>query len=877
MRDPGPDRRAEVEEELQLHLEQMIEEDVRRGTDPDAAHAHALRRFGDVERIRDACLAEAERAERGRDRVDRLRGWGHDLRYGFRMLRRSPIYAAVIAVTLAFGIGANAVVFSALSPYFLRSLPFSDPDGLQHLFTVNTEEGWDKGRFSLPAFEDLHERVRGFAGLAAYHYRMANLSDDAAAEQIQIGMLTANAFDVLGTRALMGRTFAAGEQGPGGPDVVVLGWGLWQRRYAGDAGIVDRTIRVDGVPHRVIGVMPADFNFPFGGVKAWTPIRESASTEPRDRAQFLIFGRLAPGWTPERARDELRAVWQRLAAEHPAEDGRATGVRLLDMRPALNFAYDILRVAFVALTGAVSFVLLIACANITGLGLARAMTRRQEVAVRSALGAPRRRLIRQFFIESALLAACGGMIGLGLAWAVMRAAGPVFPEDLYAIGEFGVDGAVLAFTVGVTGIAALLIGIAPALTASGASPGDALREGGRSGAAGRRTSRVRAVLVVSEMALGLVLVVAAGLLARSLGRLADVPLGFEPEGVLTIELTAPASAYPDTAAYGAFYDRVVEAARVVPGITHAGLVAHLPLNHETWGVGFAAPGQSTEVDQLPGAELFRVSPGYFDAMRIRVTSGRGIEAGDLWGAADVAVVNRTLADRHLGGAAPGGVLLLADRDPLRPVRVVGVVDDVRHSSITETPGPQIYLALAQSPSRRQFLLARTPGNASTLSPALRAAVGGIDPDVPANRLRPMTDFVTESVGPFAAMSIVLAVFGGFALLLATIGLYGLIAYSISQRQAEFGVRMALGAQPRDLLRSVVRDGIRLAGAGIAIGLLLSLLGGRALAALLFGVPARDPLTLGASALVFLVAALAASVIPAARVSRANPLRALRAN
>ncbi|MCI0436188.1 MAG: ADOP family duplicated permease, partial [Gemmatimonadetes bacterium] len=741
MRGGASGGRRDVDEELRLHIEQRTEENIERGMDPAAARDDALRRFGDVDRIRAACLMEDERAVRARERADRTTGWRHDLRYGFRVLRRSPIYASIIVATLAFGIGANVVVFSALSPYFVRALPFAAPDRLLHLFTWDAADGWDKGRFSLPQYEDVRERTRAFTGLAAYHYGMANLSGDETAEQIQIGMLTANAFDVLGSPALMGRTFQPGEAGPGGADVVVLGWGLWQRRHAGDEQIVGRSIRVNGVPHTVIGVMPKDFNFPFGGVKAWLPMRETAATESRDRYQFLLFGRLAGGWTRERARDELDGIWRALAAEHPDTDGRLTGIHLLGMRPALNFAYDVLTVAFFALTGAVAFVLLIACANITGLGLARALSRRQEVAIRTALGAGRVRLVRQFLIESSILAVVGGSIGLLLAWLIMRAAGPVFPEDLYAVGEFGLDRTALAFTLVVTGLAAVLIGTVPALSAATAKPGDALREGGRSRGAGRRTSRLRAALVMGEMALGLVLVVGAGLLARSLGRISDVPLGFEPDGVLSIELTAPSTVYPDAADYGAFYDRVIEVARTVPGAAAAAAVAHLPLNHETSGVGFAAPGQPTEPDRLASAELFRVSPGYFETMRIRAAAGRGIEAQDRDGAEAVAVVGRTLADRHLDGDAVGTMLLIGDRDALRPVRVVGVVDDVRHSSITESPAPQIYLSLAQSPARRRFLVVRADGDAPALAAALRTAVGGVDPDVPANRLRPMTDLV----------------------------------------------------------------------------------------------------------------------------------------
>jgi len=786
------------------------------------------------------------------------------------------VYASVIVLTLAFGIGANASVFSALSPYFLRALPFSEPDRLVHLFTVDASDGQGMQRFSLPQFEDVRERAHGFADLATYYYGTANLSGDEAAEQVQVGRLSANAFDVLGARPLAGRTFVAGEDGPGGADVLVLGWGLWQRRYAGDPGVVGRTVRVNGVPHVVIGIMQEDFNFPFGGVKAWAPMREDVATESRDWTQYLVFGRLADGWTPDRAKADLDPVWSALAAEYPDVDGRMSGIDVMAMRPALNFAWDILRIAFLALSGAVAFVLLIACANITGLGLARATARSREVAVRAALGASRGRLVRQFLVESLVLALLGGGAGLLLAWLLMRTAGPAFPEDLYAVGRFGIDPVATLFTAGVTIVVALLIGTLPALSVTGAKPGDALRAGGRSGTADRRTSRTRAMLVVAELALGLVLVVGAGLMARSLSRVSAVPLGFEPEGVLTVELTVPENRYPDVASYGAFYDRIVERVRALPGVAGAGMAAHLPLNHETWGVSFNVPGRPVAGDRPPSGELFHVSPGYFETMEVRLVEGRGFVDGDVAGAEPVVVINRALEARYFEGEPALGRTLLVD-DSMEPMRVVGVVGDVRHTSITDAPPAQVYRPLAQTSGRRRFLVLRAAGgDVPALAGPVRSAITALDADVPATKQRPMTAILQESVGPFAAMSIVLGVFGAFALLLAAIGLYGLIAYSVSQRQAEFGVRMALGAGPGEVVRTVVGGGLRLAGAGILIGVAGSLAAGRVLASLLFGTRSADPLTLGVAALLFLATAVLAALVPAARAGRSDPLRALRA-
>jgi predicted permease len=500
-----------------------------------------------------------------------------------------------------------------------------------------------------------------------------------------------------------------------------------------------------------------------------------------------------------------------------------------------------------------------------------------EVAVRAALGAPRRRLVRQFLVESALLAVAGGSIGLLLAHAFMRVAGPVFPEDLYAIGEFGVDGGVVLFTAAVTMIAALLIGLLPALTVTGVRPGDALREAGRGGGSMIRSSRARSVLVASEMALGLVLVVGAGLMTRSLSRVTEAPLGFEPDELLTVELTAPAARYADAADYTTFFDRVTEGIATLPGVSAAAAAAVLPLNHEIPNVEYEVQG--TAGGERPVAQWFAVSPGYFPAMRIERIAGRDFGSSDTFDGERVALINRAFVERNFAGGsagdAVGATIRLASGDTSRAYRVIGVVDDVRHSSITEAPPPQIYVSLDQVPRRRQFIVARFSGDAGPVAAGIREAVGDIDRDIPTNWLRPFSDVMIESVGPFSAMSLVLGVFGGFALLLAAIGLYGLIAWSVSQRHAEFGVRLALGAEPGRLVRTVIREGLRLAAVGIAVGLVLALAGGRVLGSLLYGVNATDPLTLIATVTVFVGCALLATALPATRASRADPVSALR--
>lgn len=863
----------EVEDEISFHIEERAKLNREAGMEEAEARAEAVRRFGDVERIRE----ELRALDNGTRRRGRWRewwiGWGQDVRLAVRLLRRSRLYATVVVLTLGVGIGANVAIFSFLEPYFLRSLPFRDPDRLVHLFTVDRESGWDKGRLSLPQYEDWRARLRGFQDLAAYYYGVVNLTGGSGPEQTEAGYLTANAFDVLGAPPLLGRTFRRGEDGPGGARVVVFSYGLWQRRYGGDPGVVGQSILMDGVPYTVVGVMRREFNFPFGGVKLWTPLRDDPATARRDGFGILVFGRLAPGWTMTRALADVRQVHAALAQEYPDADGRLGGVNALPMRAALNFIYDLLIMVGLALLGAVGFVLLIVCANIAGLALARASARRREVAIRSALGATRTRLVRQLLTESGVVALLGGGLGLALAYALVAALGPAFPEDVYRVGDFGVDGRVLAFAAGVSVLAALLSGLAPAFSVTGRTMGEALKEGGRSGS-GLRARRFHRVLVAAEVALGLVLTAGAGLMARSLERVRQLPLGFEPDHVLTLELILPTTAFPSAEARQTFFDRLTEAAAALPGVVSAATVAHLPLNHETFGIGYALPGEVP--DPLPGASQFRASPDYFRTMGIAVLSGRGFAASDRVDAPRVAVVNRTLARRLWPGRDPVGESLLLG-DSLRTYRVVGVVDDVRHGeSLTAPVPPQVYLSLAQAPIRRRFLVVRSAGPPLALVPALRRTVAQLDADLPTGAFRPMSTLVREAMGQWSIVSLSLGVFGLFAQLLAAMGIYGLIAYSVTRRRTEIGVRMALGARAGDVRRMLLADGLRLAGAGIVVGLLGVLALSRLVSSMLYGVAATDPVALGFATTVFLLVALLASMAPAYRAGRTAVSAVLRA-
>jgi predicted permease len=864
---------TEIQDEIDFHLEmraRQYEQDGMAQADADAA---ARRRFGDIDRIQAEVRVERDAFERAGHRRERWGGWARDGRHAIRQLVRHPVYTVVTIVMLALAIGVNAAIFGFVSPYFFRELPFSEPDRLLHLFHFQSRLDNDRERFSLAQLVDLRERANGFSALAAYHYDLANLAGQEGPERVQIGFLTANMFDVLGARAELGRTFAADEEGPGAAAVVVLGHGLWLRRYSGDTNIIGREIRLDGQPTTVIGVMPGDFNFPFGGVKLWAPMPGNAADEARTRTAHLIVGRLANGWTVERAATDLDRVHRELAAAFPEADGAFDGITVVGMRMALSFAWDVLRVASVALLGAVAFVLLIVCANLAGLGLARASARRREIAVRMALGASRTRLVRLMFAETLVIAMLAAAIGLILARFVVNAMGPFFPEDLYRVGEFSIDLRVLGFTLLITLAAAAMSGFAPAFSITGGRVNEALKEAGRTGA-GVRTSRFRRGLVAAEVALGLLLTACAGLMVRSLAHVRDLPLGYEPENVLSVELILPEAEYAAASVDNA-YDRITEAVRALPGVVAAGTVGYLPLNHETQGIEFHA-GDAVPGEQLPSAIYSRISPGYIESMRIDLIGGRPFDARDGTETERVALVNQHLAERFFPRRdAIGAVLRVeASSGPL-PLRIVGIVEDVRHEDVTAEIGPQIYVPLAQSSVRRRFLVVRGEADASTLAPPVREAIGTVEPELPAGGARTMQTLVMEATIAWSAMSVALGVFGLFALIIASIGLYGVIAFSVAQRRSEMGVRMALGAGARDVARLILGEAARLSATGVALGLLGTIVAGRIIASLLYGVRPGDPLTLATVVAVFMVVTLAASAVPALRAARTEPVEVLK--
>ncbi len=636
------------------------------------------------------------------------------------------------------------------------------------------------------------------------------------------------------SRRSLGRTFEAGDEG-----VVILGHGLWQRRYGGDPAILGRSIVLDGAPHVVIGIMPRDFNFPFGGVKMWLPLPPAAGAEARDRDLHIPVGRLKPDATAESARLELEAIQRELAAAHPDIDGRFSGVTVKPMREALNFAFDVMEKSFAVLLAAVWFVLLIACVNVASLTLARTSARSREVAVRSALGAGRSRLVRQLLSESLLLAVAGGALGTLLAFWGARALGPLIPEDIFRVGEAGVDSTALLFSLALTLLTPLVFGLGPALHASRLDLAGALNASGRSGA-GLAAVRWRRRLVVAEIAMAIVLVGATGLMLRSFLALQDVDLGFRPRRVVTVEITLPEGGYPDHERQQSYFERAVSELEALPGVRAAAAVAPLPMNHELWSTSFAPAGRApAAAEDWPQAREFRVSAGYFDAMGIPLLAGRAIVEGDGLDAPKVVQVSRSLAERHWPGKSPIGesIWIGVPADP-ETASVVGVVADVKHDGFEDENPVQLYRPLAQSGARGRFLLIAAEGATEAVSGPVREALRRLDPDLPMT-IRPMTDIVAESMLQWSVSSMLLGIFGLAALALASLGIYGIVSYSVASRRREMGLRMALGATGGEVCRLVLAEGLKLAGLGLGLGLLLAAVGARLIQSMLYGVGPFD--------------------------------------
>ncbi|MDP8983214.1 MAG: ABC transporter permease [Acidobacteriota bacterium] len=798
-----------------------------------------------------------------------------DLKYAVRTLRKSPAIAGVMVAVLALGIGANTAIFSLANALMLRPLPFPDADRLMVVWEDVSWIGFPRNTPAPANYVDWKSRNQVFEDMAALQYFSFNLTgEEGEPERVTAIGVTASFFPLLGVKPLLGRTLGPEADQPDA-HVAVLSHGLWERRFAGDPKIVGRDIALNGVKYTVAGVMPAGFSFPRREVEVYAPIGLSPQRwSERDNHFLEVVGRLKPGITLRRARADMEAIAARLARDYPDSNMRI-GVVVSPLREEYLLT---VRTGILVLLGAVGCVLLIACANVANLLLARATARRREIAVRAALGAGRWRVVRQLLTESLLLALAGGAAGLALARASFSVMAKLVPAAMPDTAALRLDWAALGFTMLIAAAAGILFGLAPAWGAVRVDLNEALKQGGRTGSGGGK--RTRDWLVIGETALAVVLLTGAGLLIQTLARLRGVELGFRPEGVLTALTLLPPASYQKNSDRMAFANKVLDRVRALPGVTGAGYANSLPLVMKGNTRGFWPEGHAPHrVGEIRDANFRKVTPDYLQTMGIALQRGRYLRDSDGDGAKLVAVINDTMARQFWPHQDPvGRRFKFGGPDADEPwVEIVGIVAGVRQMGLELPPRAEVYVPMAQAHTAEpDSLVIRTTSNPIRLAAAVRAQVREVDPRQPVSIVRTMGDIVDEELGPRKLQMTLLGALAGLALLLASIGIFGVLHFAVTQRFAEIGVRVALGAGPGDVARMVVGQGLRLAGIGVAIGIAGALAVTRMMSSMLFGVKASDPLAFAGAAIVLLAVAAVASWAPARRAARVDPVVALRA-
>jgi putative ABC transport system permease protein len=807
-------------------------------------------------------------------------GMMRNIRYAGRMLRKSPGFALVAIVTLALGIGANTAIFSVANALLLRPLPYAHPERLVLVYEAKAGAGGESRPFSFPHATFLIEKSRAFSAFAAFTNENFNLTGLGDPEQLSAARVSWNFFDVLGVRPAIGRGFLPEEDRPGGKAVCLISHALWTRAFAARADIAGQNITLDATPYTIIGVLPRGFEFaPLGtGVDLWAPrVFDLNITTPAQIQAGVGFlsavARLAPGVSAGQADAEMDILDRQYKRENPrmpdADPAETIHARDLQEQTVSN-----VRTGVLILCGAVGLLLLIACANVAALLLSRALARRKEIAIRAALGAGRAALIGQLLAESVLLAMAGGALGIALsAWGTQALAG-MGQGNLPRVEEIGIDWRVMTFAAALSLVTGVLFGLLPALQLSGQDLNPVLRAEGRGSAGSRRRNRLRNALVVAQVALSMVLLVGAGLLIRSFVRLRNVDGGFDARNVLTMKIALPPARYPQGPQMAAFYDQAVKRAAAMPGVRSAAVCSALPVRPVRFSPVLVEGQAEVPLAARPLMAIQMVSPAYFRTLRVALRQGREFTEGDKAEAPLVAMVNETLVRRFWPHENPIGKHLLMGR-MVRPTEVVGVAADVKNLSLAAAPEAEVYLPFAQRPWASMNLILRTAGDPHNWAAAARAAVAAVDRDQPVTALKTMEEVLATSTAQQRFSVFLLGIFSTAALVLAAVGLYGAIAYSVAERTQEMGIRMALGATTGDMLRMIVGQGLALALAGLAIGTLAALALTRLMSGLLFQVSAADPASFAASALLFAAIAALASFLPARRATRVDPTEALR--
>jgi putative ABC transport system permease protein len=811
---------------------------------------------------------------------------GHDLRYALRALRRTPGFTAAAVAALALGIGATTTIFTVVNGVLLRPLQYEAPERL-----VNIWNDLGEGAQSLPAvspldFRDYKTRSRTIEDFAAaaegnVANLRGNLTGEGEPERADIVTVTANFFPLLGVRPVVGRHFLPEEEVLNGPHVVMLSHRLWQRRYAGDPSLVGKTIEIDGVAHEVVGILPREFTlqlpkeaFQVTDADLWAPIQfDYGQPLPRNLTFFTVFGRLAPGVTMEQAQAEMNLIAEQFRSEFKEHEASKLRIR------AVPLHYDVVkhaRPALLVLLGAVGMVLLIACANVANLLLVRGTSRRAEFALRNALGASRSSLVRQVLTESLLLAVTGGAVGLGITLLAMAVLRRLHPANLPRLADIELDLTVLGFTVVVCALTAVLFGLVPALRAAGVDPQEHLKAGGRGGSAGDRR-RARSLLIVAEVALSVILLVGAGLLVRSFLAMQRVDPGYDGSDVLTFELSMPFGKYPGGPARRAFFRELQGRLEALPGVTTVGLVSQLPLTGSGPLSPFAYDEETARNFESVTADGRNVSPEYFAAMDAQLLAGRTFTYADSAGTPPVIIVDESLAKLAWPGEnAVGKQLQLAPTGEENAFsEVVGVVEHMRQHDLTRDILHQIYYPIGQGTPTVMTFVVETSLDPVSLVATVRRTVQEMDPDLPVSRMAPMGAYLSGGMAQARFSLVLMTVLGAVALLLTAVGVFGVISYSVSQRTREFGIRLALGEDPRRTRANVLLDGMRLVLISIGIGLVGSLVLTRSIAGLLYQVSPADPITFAGIAALLAAVAILACYLPARRATRVDPALTLR--
>ncbi|HEX3878434.1 MAG TPA: ABC transporter permease [Bryobacteraceae bacterium] len=863
---------AELQREIDIHIQQLTKEAIAGGMTEIDARATALRDFGPIGQVQEKC--------RDTRRVNWVHNFVQDLRYGVRVLRQSPAFTAIAVITLALGIGATTAIFSIVDAVLLRSLPYRDPDQLVLMFNVPLNRPDALSSISYRDFTEFRAQNSVFTQIAGNAFHDLTLTGAGEPAIVNTADVTPEIFSLLNAKPLLGRTLAPDDGKPGAAAVAVLSEKLWRSRFGANPGLLGQSIDLDMRSFTVVGIVPASFRYPEGAPRqdVWISIMQDPlfgplTSQPGSRLLGVI-GRLKPGVSLAKAQAEMNTVGARFAKQFPAEDSGFT----IRVQPYRQAVVGNLKPALLILLSAVGLLLLIACANIANLLLSRATSRGREVAVRLALGASRARIVWQLLTESALLGLLGGVAGVLLAVGAISSLQPFLPADVVQISSIHVGGSVLLFALLLSLAAALVFGLAPALLATPSNLQTNLKEGGeRTGQRGGK--HLRSFLAVAEISLAMVLLVAGGLLIRSFALVTSVNPGFDPNNVIEGEVSLPQFLYSTPQQWRDFARELLARLHAQAGLQDSALAAPLPMDRQGQasfvfsivGNSPLPPGKSTTADYAT------VSPEYFHVMRIPLLRGRFFSEQDSPSNPNVAIISETLARRYFPNQNPIGRQMRFGFPPNGNVarEIVGVVGDVRDVALSQKPSPMMYVPFVQAPLYGGEVVVRSSLSASTVAAEIRQAVHSIDKNLPLTDVAPFTDALGKSISQERFRTFLLGSFSAIALLLAAVGIFGVISYSASQRTHEIGIRMALGAERRDVLHLILGQGAKLALLGLGIGVVLALLLTRLIASLLYGVSATDPLTFGAVAIILLGVAVTACYLPARRAMRVDPMVALR--